>query len=133
MRMSVPVQTAMIIDDDADLGQLLSVILEKRKIYALSVQTLTEAERYLTYLKPTVIFLDNSFPDGLGINFIKYIKSTDEEIKIVMMTADSALWIEQKANEEGIHYFLKKPLNIKTIDSVLDKLNLRKQEQGTIF
>jgi DNA-binding response OmpR family regulator len=124
--MGVPVQTAMIIDDDADLSQLLATILEARKIHVLMAQTLLEAEEYLAYLKPTIIFLDNSFPEGLGINFIRNIKSADEEIKIIMMTADTSLWIEQKAFDEGINYFLRKPFDIKIIDLVLNKLKLKK-------
>ena len=126
--MGLPVQTAMIIDDDADLACLLENILKDRKIHVLSVQSLQEAEDCLTYLKPTVIFLDNSFPDGLGVNFIRNIKSSDEEIKIIMMTADSSLWIREKAIEEGINYFLKKPFSRKSIDTVLDKLNFRRAE-----
>src|SRR5258705_8000625 len=106
-KMSVPVQSAMIIDDDDDLGQLLATILETRKIHALTVHTLREPEEYLAYMKPSVIFLDNSFPEGLGINFIRNIKSVDTEIKIIMMTADTSLWIRQKALDEGINYFLK--------------------------
>ena len=124
--MALPVQTAMIIDDDDDLGQILSAILETRKVHALAVNTLDEAEGYLAYMKPTVIFLDNNFPDGLGINFIRKIKSFDEEIKIIMMTADSSSWIREKAVEEGVNYFLRKPFSKKAIDLVLDKLNFRK-------
>lgn len=124
--MGLPVQTAMIIDDDDDLIQLLSAILEARKVYVLTVNTLDEAEDYLAYLKPTVIFLDNNFPAGLGINFIRKIKSFDEEIKIIMMTADASPWIREKAIEEGINYFLRKPFSKKAIDHVLDKLNFRK-------
>jgi two-component system, OmpR family, response regulator len=124
--MGMPVQTAMIIDDDADLVCLLENILKDRKIHVLSVNTLQEAEDCLGYLKPTVIFLDNSFPDGLGVNFIRNIKSSDEEIKIIMMTADNALWIREKAIEEGINYFLRKPFSRKSIDTVLDKLNFRR-------
>jgi DNA-binding response OmpR family regulator len=123
--MGTLIQTAMIIDDDVDLSELLATILESRKIHALTVHTLQEAEDYLAYLKPTVIFLDNSFPEGLGINFIRNIKSADEEIKIIMMTADTALWIEQKAYEEGINYFLKKPFDKKLIDGALDHLKLK--------
>ena len=125
--MNLPVQTAMIIDDDRDLSQLLATILEARKIHVLITQTLAEAEKYLTYLKPTVVFLDNSFPEGLGINFIRNIKSADEEIKIIMMTGDSSLWIEEKAKAEGINYFLKKPFSKNLIDFVLDKLKFRKK------
>ncbi len=124
--MGLPVQTAMIIDDDDDLGQLLSGILEARKVYVLTINTLDEAEDNLAYLKPTVVFLDNNFPAGLGINFIRKIKSFDEEIKIIMMTADTSSWIREKAVEEGIDYFLRKPFSKKAVDHVLDKLNFRK-------
>ena len=126
VKMGLPVQTAMIIDDDDDLGHLLSAILETRKIHVMIINTLDEAEEYLDYLKPTVIFLDNNFPGGLGINFIRKIKSVDDDIKIIMMTADPSTWIREKAVEEGIHYFLRKPFSKKAIDHVLDKLNFRK-------
>ena len=125
-KMGLPVQTAMIIDDDDDLGQLLSGILEARKVHVLIINTLDEAEEHLAYLKPTVVFLDNNFPAGLGINFIRRIKSFDGEIKIIMMTADASTWIREKAVEEGIDYFLRKPFSKKAIDHVLDKLNFRK-------
>jgi DNA-binding NtrC family response regulator len=124
--MGSSVQTAMIIDDDIDLGQLLASILEARHIHTLLVHSLSEAEEYLSYLKPSVIFLDNSFPDGLGINFIKNIHSADEQIKIIMMTGDSLPWIEEKAREEGINYFLKKPFSKHIIDVVLDRLKFRR-------
>jgi len=120
------IKTAMIIDDDPDLSELLAAILETRNIHVLKVQTLQEAEDYLEYLKPTVIFLDNSFPEGLGVNFIRNIKSADDEIKIIMMTGDSAGWIKQKAFDEGINYFMNKPLNKKMIDGVLDNLKLNR-------
>ena len=120
------VQTAMIIDDDIDLGNVLSMILENRKIHAMAVHSLPEAEECLAYLKPSVVFLDNSFPEGLGVNFIRYIKLADNEIKIVMITADSNSWIEKKANEEGVNYFVKKPFSTETINRVLDELNFKK-------
>jgi DNA-binding response OmpR family regulator len=123
--MGALVQTAMIIDDDEDLTQLLTSLLEIRKIHTLAVHSLPEAEEYLAYLKPTVILLDNSFPEGLGVNFIRTIKSTDEEIKIIMMTADAAAWVEEKALEEGANYFLKKPFSTQILYKVLDNLNFR--------
>ena len=117
-------KTAMIIDDDEDLSHLLMSMLEARKILALEVHTLHEAEEYLSYMKPNVVFLDNSFPEGLGINFIRNIHLADEEIKIIMMTADSAKWIEEKAKAEGITYFIRKPFDKEVIDTILDKLEL---------
>jgi CheY-like chemotaxis protein len=125
--MGVRVQTAMIIDDDVDFCKLMIAILEKRRIHVLAVHTLQEAEDYLTYLKPSVIFLDNSFPEGLGINFISLIKTADPNIKTVMMTGDTASWIRQKALDEGVDYFLAKPLSRAMIDKLLDELKFVKQ------
>ncbi|MEO8406280.1 MAG: response regulator [Chitinophagaceae bacterium] len=126
--MSARIQTAMIIDDDVDFTMLLTTILEQRKIHVMTLHTLQEADDYLSYLKPTVIFLDNSFPEGLGINFISRIKEADMEIKIIMMTGDSAMWIHEKAVEEGIDFFLQKPVSRQIIDGVLDQLHFRKAE-----
>jgi DNA-binding NtrC family response regulator len=112
----------MIIDDDADLGNLLVGILEERKIHALAVNSLSEAEECLGFMKPSVIFLDNNFPEGLGINFIKSIKSVDEHIKIIMITGETSEWIREKAIAEGINGFLYKPFDRRLIDYILDKM-----------
>ena len=125
--MGISVQTAMIIDDDPDLGMLMMSTLEQRKIHTMAVHSLPEAAEYLAYLKPTIIFLDNSFPEGLGVNFIQEIRLADKEIKIVMMTADADKWIEDKAIEAGVVGFLKKPFSRQTLNKVLDKLNFRKK------
>ena len=123
--MNKPIKTAMIIDDDVDLSQFLATILENRKIPSMTVNSLSEAEEYLHYLKPSVIFLDNSFPEGLGVNFIRHIRDTDCDIKIILMTADSNDWIREKAKEEGASYFMKKPFTTQTLDTALLELNLK--------
>ena len=128
--MGMLAKTAMIIDDDEDFGRILTSMLEERKILALPVHSLHEAEEYLSYMKPTVVFLDNSFPEGLGINFIRNIHLADEEIKIIMMTADSAKWIEEKAKAEGINYFLRKPFTKDAIDNILDTLELSRDKES---
>ena len=48
----------------------------------------------------------------------------DKTIKIIMMTAESAKWIEEKAKAEGVNYFLRKPFSMGTINTILDKLKL---------
>ena len=43
-----------------------------------------------------------------------------------MITADDDQWVEDMAKKEKINYFIKKPFNLKLINMVLDKLNMRK-------
>ena len=128
--MGMRIQTAMIIDDDDDLTYLLENILKTRKMNVLSVHSLHDAEDCLAHSKPNVIFLDNSFPDGIGVNFISSIKSTGNDIQIIMMTSDPSSWVREKAMEEGAHYFLEKPFSTTTINDVLDQLKLKETGPG---
>lgn len=116
------VKSAMIIDDDQDLSQLLSGILENREILVYVAHSLDEAESCLAYLKPSLIFLDNSFPEGLGVNFITKIRAANSAANIVMITAEDSEWIQKKAMEEGIFHFLRKPFSKKSIDLLVDTL-----------
>lgn len=116
------IQSAIIIDDDEDLSQLLAGILEDRQIHVYVAHSLKEAENFLSYLKPSVIFLDNSFPEGLGVNFIHKIKMDNQAGKIIMITAEESDWIYKKAMDEGVSYFLKKPFSKKSIDTLVDRM-----------
>jgi len=107
--------SALIIDDDVDLCHLLSRVLACNKINVASAHSLEEAEKLLQKGKPKLIFLDNNLPDGLGIDFMKKIKAIDEEIKVIMITGDTAANIEHKARESGIDSFITKPFRFDTI------------------
>jgi len=125
---------AMIVDDDDDLTFLLENILKTRNMEVMSVHNLHDARECLASSKPDVIFLDNSFPDGIGVNFIGNIRSTGDDIQIIMMTSDTSAWVRKKAMEEGAHYFLEKPFSKKTIDQLLDQVpmhNTRYQPPGS--
>ena len=115
---------AMIVDDDNDLTYLLENILRTRNIEVMSVHSLHDARECLASSRPDVIFLDNSFPYGLGLYFITSIKSKGYDIQIIMMTSDTSAWVRRKAMEEGAHYFLEKPFNKKIIDQILDQVHL---------
>jgi hypothetical protein len=43
-----------------------------------------------------------------------------------MMSGDWALWLHEKSIEEGIDYFLQKPLKKELVESVLDELKFKK-------
>jgi DNA-binding NtrC family response regulator len=119
---------AMIVDDDDDLSFLLENILKTRNIKVLSAHNLNDAQDYLAQSKPDVVFLDNWFPDGFGVNFIRKIKSTGNDIKIIMMTSDPSAWVRKKAMEEGANYFLQKPFSKTTINQLLDQVHLNSQK-----
>ena len=114
----------LIIDDEADICYLLSTLLKQKNLEAEYVNTLTDAAVALKKMIPEIVFLDNHLPDGLGMNFIEYIKNHYPNIKIVMITAHDTVADRQKALNEGVDYFISKPFTrdmiYKTVEQLLN-------------
>lgn len=112
----------LIIDDEADICFLLSTLLRQKKIDSHYVNSLAEAREALAGSGAEIIFLDNHLPDGMGMNFIEYIKSTLPGAKIVMITAYDTVDDRNKALSKGADSFIGKPFSRETIYRTIDEL-----------
>lgn len=110
-------QKALIIDDERDTCFLLSMALKRFGIPTLSAHSLKEGFEKLKSEKPQLVFLDNNLPDGLGIEQIQKIRTAFPNIKLVMITAMSAL--KEKSILLGANFFIEKPLDLSKIELVL--------------
>ncbi|RYD70122.1 MAG: response regulator [Sphingobacteriales bacterium] len=113
---------ALIIDDETDICYLLSTLLKQRHLDADYVNTLSDAAVALKKEVPEIIFLDNHLPDGLGMNFISYVKQHYPNIKIVMITAHDTAADRQKAMSVGADFFIGKPFTRDLIYNTVDQL-----------
>lgn len=113
---------ALIIDDEVDICYLLGNLLNKRHIKSKYVNTLREAANVLELNDPEIIFLDNHLPDGMGINFVRFIKRFHPLSKIVMITAFDTQSDKQKAFKEGVDYFIAKPFSKEKVNAVMENL-----------
>ena len=112
----------LIIDDETDICYLLSTLLKQRNLETEYVNTLSDAAVALKKDVPEVIFLDNHLPDGLGMNFIAYVKNHYPDTKIVMITAHDTAADRQKAMSTGADFFIGKPFTRDLINSTVDQL-----------
>ena len=113
---------ALIIDDETDICYLLTAILRNANIDATYVNTLAEAKNTLTTQVPEIIFLDNHLPDGMGVDFIGYIKKNNPECMVVMITAYDTQTDRLAASEAGADDFIGKPFTRQSIYGAVDKL-----------
>ena len=113
---------ALIIDDETDICYLLSTLLKQRNLETAYVNTLSDAAIALKKDTPELIFLDNHLPDGMGMNFIEYIKQHYPAAKIVMITAHDTPQDRQQAITEGVDGFIAKPFTREVIYKALDRL-----------
>lgn len=112
----------LIIDDEEDICYLLGSVLRKKHIQSKYVNSLKDAASILENNEPEVIFLDNHLPDGLGLNFIGYIKRFHPLSKIIMITAHDTLAEQKRAFKEGVDYFITKPFSKETVNNIMDTL-----------
>lgn len=109
---------ALIIDDEVELCFLLSRILRNHGIEVSYVNSLSDAKSMLTFFTPSVIFLDNHLPDGLGIEFLRYLKGNYPDIKIFIITAKEAS--RDQALQNGANDVIFKPFTSERIFSAME-------------
>ena len=116
----------LIIDDEKDIGYLLSTLLHKKEnIMTTVVECLKDASSVLKDFNPEIIFLDNHLTDGLGIDYIPHIKKILPSVKIIMLTAHDTFSDREKALEIGADKFIGKPFTRELIYNVVDELSSR--------
>ena len=114
---------ALIIDDEIDICYLLSGILKQKNCQTNYVNNLADATVELKIFSPKIIFLDNHLPDGLGINYVDYVKMNYPHIKVVMITAYDTTADRQEALKRGVDIFIGKPFTKDQITNALQTLN----------
>ncbi len=112
----------LIIDDETDICYLLRTLLKQKNLDADYVNSLSEAAMALQKNTPEIIFLDNHLPDGLGMNFIEYIKLHHPTTKIIMITAHDTAADRMRALREGADYFIGKPFTKDIIYKAVDQV-----------
>lgn len=112
-------QKVLIIDDEVEICYLLSRILRKSGIEVSYVNNISDARLKLTSFTPSVIFLDNHLPDGLGIDFAKYLSLKFPECRIIIITAKETN--ADHAYRNGASEIIFKPFTSENIFSALNK------------
>ena len=113
----------LIIEDEADMCLLMNIMLTGKEMQLDHVKSISAAKEYLSGEKPSVVILDNKLPDGMGIDFISFIKQHYPDVKIVMISGFSGS-AKDMALDNGADKFLEKPFTKENLyKSVKELLN----------
>jgi two-component system OmpR family response regulator len=111
----------LVIEDEGDICLLLELLLAGRKTVIDHVHTLTDARAFIGREQPTLVLLDNRLPDGLGINFIGYLKQEYPQIKIIMITGVDGM-AEEAVLATGADRFISKPFTQAQLQASIDQV-----------
>lgn len=107
-KINQPDKKILIIEDEGDLCFLLELMLEKDHTSVDHVKSLEDARNFLKEENADLILLDNRLPDGLGLDFIPFVKNNYPNTRIVMISGKDRS-AKDVALESGADIFLPKP------------------------
>jgi signal transduction histidine kinase len=75
--------------------------------------------------QPDIILLDNKLPGIQGIEVLEYIKKTQKNIIVVMITSYASLELAVKATSDGAYDFIPKPFTPLELKSSIENITKR--------
>jgi two-component system nitrogen regulation response regulator NtrX len=116
----------LIIDDEADIGAMLSGVLTDESHKVLTALTAQAGLKLLSKELPDVCFLDVWLPDADGVELLEKVRLAGGDASIIMMSGHATIETAVKATRLGAVDFIEKPLSLdKVLLSVQNALRIR--------
>ena len=101
--------TVLVVDDDADIRDLIVGQLRQENYRLLGADSLTQLRQTLRDEPVDLIVLDLNLPDGDGLALCRELRSEGSEIQIIMVTARGSAIDRVLGLELGADDYLTKP------------------------
>ncbi len=106
-------RTILIVEDDYTNYRLLEAILQRSHARVLHAGTGREAVRLCRGEDvPDLVLMDLQLPEMNGLEAIREIRKSTPDLPIIVQTANALNEEKRKAEEEGCHVFITKPINL---------------------
>ncbi|MDO7835477.1 response regulator transcription factor [Sphingobium sp. HBC34] len=106
---SFPGATIMVVDDDADIRDLILGQLRQENYRLLGASNLAELRRTLRDESVDLIVLDLNLPDGDGLTLCRELRAEGSDVQIIMVTARGSAIDRVLGLELGADDYLTKP------------------------
>lgn len=116
----------LVVDDEEEVVTFLCNFL--RRINIASTRALSGKEAIELFRKGEYlwVFLDVKMPDMNGFDVLKEMKKINSRVKVIMITGSSAQDVKTKARKEGVIGFIRKPLDLEELHTVIEENLIRK-------
>ncbi len=108
-------QYALVIDDERDIRELLTLTLGRMGLLVESAATVSEARQRLAERRYALCFTDMRLPDGTGHEVIELIAAQYPETPVAMITAYGNVDAAVVALKAGAFDFVSKPVDINVL------------------
>jgi len=122
---------ALVIDDEPDILELLTMTLSGMSIDCITAENLAQAEQALKQHDFDLCLTDMRLPDGSGLDFVKSLQEKQPELPVAVITAHGNIDIAVQALKLGAFDFVSKPVKLRVLrDLVSTALKLSAEKPG---
>lgn len=115
----------IIVEDDINIGIILKLIIEDRQLGKV-VEICTnpmEGEKQILKINPEIVLVDLLMPLRDGITVVNHCKKNFVKSKFIMISQVVTKDIIGKAYENGVEFYINKPINAIEVENVIKKVS----------
>lgn len=112
--------TALIVDDEPDIRELLEITLGRMKLRTVSAGDLASAKVLLCKEKISLCLTDMQLPDGNGLSLVQYIQAEYPHVPVAVITAFGSMDTAINALKAGAFDFVSKPVNLEQLRGLVE-------------
>jgi two-component system response regulator PilR (NtrC family) len=106
---------ALVVDDEADILDLLKITLARMDVQATTAMTLGAAKHELEGGRFDLCLTDMNLPDGSGIDLVRFIAEYHPALPVAMITAHGSMESAVAAMKAGAFDFVPKPVDLQLL------------------
>ena len=116
----------LVVDDEADIRELLDLTLARMGLTADCAGSLREARQLLEQQSYSLCLTDMRLPDGEGLELVRHIASMDRDIPVAVITAHGSAENAVSALKAGAFDYIAKPVSLDQLRGLVKSaLNLK--------
>src|SRR5260370_30067283 len=108
----MPKPTVLVVDDEPDLCELLSITLQRMDLDPRTAGTVGAAQRMLKSEQYDLCLTDMQLPDGNGLKLVEWIQQYTPGVPVAVITAHGNMETAVRALKLGAFDFVSKPLDL---------------------
>jgi two-component system, NtrC family, response regulator PilR len=108
----MPKPAVLVVDDEPDLCELLSITLQRMELDPRTANNVADAQRLLKTEHFDLCLTDMQLPDGDGLELVKWIQMYSPSVPVAVITAHGNMETAVRALKLGAFDFVSKPLDL---------------------
>lgn len=120
MTASKTAKRVLIVDDEADICELIEITLMRMGITSQSALNITDAKILLDSEHFDLCLTDMRLPDGNGIELVEHVQQNYSQLPIAVITAHGNMESAVKALKAGAFDFVSKPVDLQILRKLIE-------------